>query len=268
VCEGLAAAHAEGVIHRDFKSSNVMLVRRSVTEDGATSESTRVAITDFGIARAVHLSAAEEAAVEERLTGRAGILGTPEYMAPEQVTGGEVTAATAHRWPSLASPPERLKPDLAWLPVALSELLGYELRAAESSLRVHQDLGHDASGLPEATARLGEQLRTRLRASITQQEEAALAASRIRKPEAAKPYAEAVIASRKDDYFKTQALLQAAIANDSTFLLAQLRAAETWGDQGYGKKAPGGRPGHPCTSRLAHTVAGDGPRRAEPLVGR
>jgi len=94
MCEGLAAAHAEGVVHRDFKSSNVMLVPRSVTEDGETSASTRVAITDFGIARAVHLIAAEEAEEEEPLTGRAGILGTPEYMAPEQVTGGEVTAAS------------------------------------------------------------------------------------------------------------------------------------------------------------------------------
>ncbi|MGO9063892.1 MAG: serine/threonine-protein kinase, partial [Myxococcaceae bacterium] len=47
MCEGLAAAHAEGVIHRDFKSSNVMLVSRG---DGA--DATRVAITDFGIARA------------------------------------------------------------------------------------------------------------------------------------------------------------------------------------------------------------------------
>jgi eukaryotic-like serine/threonine-protein kinase len=89
MCEGLAAAHAEGVIHRDFKSSNVMLVPRTA-EAGAGS--TRVVITDFGVARAVRLASEEIDA--EPLTGRAGILGTPEYMAPEQVTGGEVTAAT------------------------------------------------------------------------------------------------------------------------------------------------------------------------------
>jgi hypothetical protein len=88
MCEGLAAAHAEGVIHRDFKSSNVMLAPRP----GAPGEAPRAVITDFGVARAVHL--VSEESEEERLTGRAGILGTPEYMAPEQVTGAEVTAAT------------------------------------------------------------------------------------------------------------------------------------------------------------------------------
>ncbi|HVP60054.1 MAG TPA: serine/threonine-protein kinase, partial [Myxococcaceae bacterium] len=92
MCEGLAAAHAEGVVHRDFKSSNVMLVPRAGGTGEATTASTRVVITDFGVARAVHL--VSEEAEEEPLTGRAGILGTPEYMAPEQVTGGEVTAAS------------------------------------------------------------------------------------------------------------------------------------------------------------------------------
>ena len=85
MCAGLAAAHAEGVIHRDFKSGNIMLVSRA---DDST-ERTRVAITDFGVARA--FSAPEG---EETLTGEAAVLGTPAYMAPEQVTGGEVTPAT------------------------------------------------------------------------------------------------------------------------------------------------------------------------------
>ena len=89
MCAGLAAAHAEGVVHRDFKSSNVMLVPKSEASGGPSTEATRVAITDFGVARAL-----TAAGGEERLTGEAGVLGTPEYMAPEQVTGGEVTPAT------------------------------------------------------------------------------------------------------------------------------------------------------------------------------
>jgi len=90
MCDGLAAAHAEGVIHRDFKSSNVLLVPRAVEGEGTTS-STRVVITDFGVARALGLASKVESE-EGPLTGRS-ILGTPEYMAPEQVTGAEVTAA-------------------------------------------------------------------------------------------------------------------------------------------------------------------------------
>jgi TolB-like protein/Tfp pilus assembly protein PilF len=90
MCDGLAAAHAEGIIHRDFKSGNVMLVERAA---GArqTLEGTRVAITDFGIARAL---VQDGTAGSNALTGEAGVIGTPEYMAPEQVTGGDISEAT------------------------------------------------------------------------------------------------------------------------------------------------------------------------------
>jgi eukaryotic-like serine/threonine-protein kinase len=86
MCDGLEAAHAEGVVHRDFKSSNVLLVQRRATS--GESGSTRAVITDFGIARPL------EVGVEPELTGAAGMIGTPEYMAPEQVTGGAITPAT------------------------------------------------------------------------------------------------------------------------------------------------------------------------------
>jgi serine/threonine-protein kinase len=72
VCEGLAAAHAAGVVHRDLKPANVLV------EKGG-----RVVLTDFGIARAV----AGEAASRTQ-----GMVGTPLYMSPEQLSGGEVTA--------------------------------------------------------------------------------------------------------------------------------------------------------------------------------
>jgi eukaryotic-like serine/threonine-protein kinase len=70
---GLAAAHAAGLIHRDVKPDNIL-----VGEDG------RVRITDFGLARA---AAGEEPA-------SATLIGTPAYMAPEQLRGEPATAAS------------------------------------------------------------------------------------------------------------------------------------------------------------------------------
>jgi len=70
ICDGLDAAHRQGVIHRDLKSQNVIV-----------GSSNHVKIIDFGLARAENL---------EGLTVTGLIMGTPEYMAPEQVAGKSV----------------------------------------------------------------------------------------------------------------------------------------------------------------------------------
>ena len=80
IAAGLAAAHAEGVIHRDLKASNVMLV--PIKGGGE-----RAVVTDFGIAHAASGFSDSTATLD-------GPIGTPAYMAPEQVTGGEMTPAT------------------------------------------------------------------------------------------------------------------------------------------------------------------------------
>jgi serine/threonine protein kinase/tetratricopeptide (TPR) repeat protein len=77
----LAAAHTAGIVHRDFKSANVVLV----PGDGRL----RAVVTDFGLARA-------QAGVDSSsssLTGSGGMVGTTAYMAPEQVEDGEITSA-------------------------------------------------------------------------------------------------------------------------------------------------------------------------------
>jgi hypothetical protein len=75
IAEGLAAAHASGLIHRDIKPGNILLEAGSST--GAAGQY-RVKITDFGLARA---------ADDASLTQSGVIAGTPLYMAPEQALG-------------------------------------------------------------------------------------------------------------------------------------------------------------------------------------
>ncbi len=74
ICDGLSAAHRTGLVHRDLKPSNVM-----VTDDGQAK------VLDFGIAKRTGRG-------EKNLTMTGAVIGTPRYMAPEQLRGEELDA--------------------------------------------------------------------------------------------------------------------------------------------------------------------------------
>jgi serine/threonine-protein kinase len=79
ICKALGAAHESGVIHRDVKPENVFL-----TGDVSRLEHATVKVIDFGISKVAHAG--------DALTKTGVVMGTPDYMAPEQARGDRVDA--------------------------------------------------------------------------------------------------------------------------------------------------------------------------------
>ena len=81
ICAALGVAHQHGVVHRDLKPANVMLV-------GTPQDPLFVKVLDFGVAKSI------QPGHETQLTRTGMIVGTVEYMAPEQIIGRQVDART------------------------------------------------------------------------------------------------------------------------------------------------------------------------------
>src|SRR5678816_2181027 len=111
VCEALEAAHAMGVVHRDVKPDNVLVVSRRGAD--------WVKLLDFGIAKLLRGG-------PEMSRTPATVIGTPHYMAPEQATGAPVDGRT----------------DLYALGVVLYEMLAGRPPVSYTHLRAHETPEH------------------------------------------------------------------------------------------------------------------------------
>ena len=86
IADGLGKAHRAGIVHRDLKPANVMLTKPGVK------------LLDFGVAKLMETESASDDSnaptLQKDLTRERAIVGTPRYMAPEQLAGGNIDART------------------------------------------------------------------------------------------------------------------------------------------------------------------------------
>jgi serine/threonine protein kinase/ribosomal protein L40E len=92
VAEGVEAAHDAGILHRDLKPANIFIMQKR-KKSGTVVDDGFVKVGDFGLAKIVNDAVAE--AISASGPASRGIIGTPEYMAPEQMQPGALLDARA-----------------------------------------------------------------------------------------------------------------------------------------------------------------------------
>ena len=151
--DGLAAAHAAGIVHRDLKPANLFLVARPKRLGANTGDRDRCVVLDFGIAKITGV-------VGDASTG-GYVLGTPRYLAPEQVLGGAVDARTDVYAAGLVLY-EMLTGKSPFAARGVIDLMRAQLDEKPGSVRARVNVGHE---LDHAVARAIEKVPARRWAS-------------------------------------------------------------------------------------------------------
>ncbi|MBC8164414.1 MAG: protein kinase, partial [Bryobacteraceae bacterium] len=237
VAEALDAAHEHGIVHRDLKPGNIF-----ITTEG------RVVVTDFGLARG-----ASDAGLPGREAVSVAFGGTPAYMPPEQMTGGDQSAASdlyalgvvmyemttgsvpwkeassVARLTSLPSPPNIdpkwdaatlrcLEPDVTKRFHSASELRLALLGAMPARSSAKRGLVAGATLLLVVAAAIFATLSRR---------------SEAPKPEALSWYHRGLTALHDADYNSAAKQMEMSVAADPNFAMAHARLAEAWAEQDY-----------------------------------
>jgi serine/threonine-protein kinase len=132
-CEALAEAHVAGIVHRDLKPANLFLTRRA---DGSPC----VKVLDFGISKA----ALSNDPAGHALTQTSAVLGSPSYMAPEQLKSARQVDARTDIWALGIILHELMTGEVAFRADTVPELYVAILQAAPTALRAR------LSGAPPA----------------------------------------------------------------------------------------------------------------------
>jgi serine/threonine-protein kinase len=91
VCEALAEAHANGIVHRDLKPANLFLTRRA-------DDQVHVKVVDFGISKILDKKLVEADGLPHEMTIAHAVLGSPRWMAPEQIRDSKDVDGRADLW--------------------------------------------------------------------------------------------------------------------------------------------------------------------------